>query len=455
MFNKQSSFKILFLLVFGFAAFNFSAYAQVDKGIGVDAYVKADNLKKAGKYAEALPEYDKALKAEPNNYAYHYGKANCLILKGDTTAGMAALEKTVAVKNDHTKSYEDMARIYDKKKTYDKAIENYESCIKYEPEDKKRFSYKIEIIKILNKAKRYEDIGKYVSLAKTLYPNNFDLLKLEARNNNVLKRYDSVIFYMQQALKLVQGRPAADQAPFYFEMGLAYYNMEQYDKANPMLEKANFGSFRGKVAKMMPAYHTDLASAYAEVYEYAEAEKFLAQAFKIDPKYKRAVDLQKEISSYKIDVSLAIRKLEDSVKVEKNPKKKSDEYCKLCNMQFNALQYDGAMLSAEECLKMNQRNFKVMFLKSVSTFKSGNTNDAIASLDRFSRIPTLSPEFQAKCYFMLGLMYKQAKDNKTATEYFFNKKMIGGFRQAAILEVKKLRGGGESEEEESSSEGQE
>lgn len=447
MFLKQTCFSLLFLLAICFASFQ--SFAQdPSKGVGVDAYVKAENLKKASKYAEALVEYDKALKSEPTNYAYHYGKGHCLILKGDTTAGITSLEKTVSLKNDHTKSYEEMAKIYNKKKNYDKAIENFESCIKYEEEDKRRFSYKIEIIKILNKAKRYEDIGKYVVLAKTLYPNNFDLLKLEARNNNVLKRYDSVIFYMEQALQLVKGRPAADQAPFYYEIGLAYYSMEDYPKANMALEKANFGSFRSKVQKMMPSYHTDIAKAYSEVYEYNEAEKFLAQAFKIDAKYKPAVDLQKEISSYKIDISTAIRKLEDSVKVEKNPKKKSDEYCKLCNMQFTSLQYDGAMLSADECLKLNQRNFKVMFLKSVSTFKSGNTPDAISSLDRFSRIPTLSPDFQAKCNFMLGLMYKQQKDIKTAMSYFFNKKVTGMFRNAAILEVKKLKGGGESDEEE-------
>jgi lipopolysaccharide biosynthesis regulator YciM len=133
--------------------------------------------------------------------------------------------------------------------------------------------------------------------------------------------------------------------------------------------------------------------------------------------------------------------------VEKNPKKKSDEYCKLCNMQFTSLQYDGAMLSAEECLKMNQRNFKVMFLKSVSMFKSGRVEDAISSLDRFSRIPTLSPEFQAKCNFMLGLMYKESKDNKTAMSYFFNKKIIGMYQRAAVLEVKKLKNGGKAPEE--------
>ncbi len=448
MFSKQVYFSLLLLAIY-FAGFN-SLAQDPSKGIGVDAYVKAENLKKIGKYTDALLEYDKALKSEPNNYAYHYGKGNCFILKGDTTSGITCLEKTVAIKNDHTKSHEDMAKIYNKKKVYDKAIENYESCIKYEEEDKKRFSYKIEIIKILNKAKKYEDVGKYVTLAKTLYPNNFDLLKLEARNNNILKRYDSVIFYMEEALKLVKGRPAADQAPFYYEIGLAYYSMGQYDKANPVLEKANFGSFRSKVQKMMPSYHTDIAKAYSEVYEYDEAEKFLAQAFKIDVKYKPAVDLQKEISSYKIDMSTAIRKLEDSVKVEKNPKKKSDEYCKLCNMQFTSLQYDGAMLSADECLKLNQRNFKVMFLKSVSTFKSGNTNDAISSLDRFSRIPTLSPDFQAKCNFMMGLMYKQQKDVKTAMSYFFNKKVTGMYRNAAILEVKKLKGGGDTNEEEES-----
>lgn len=424
-----------------------SLFAQ-DRGTGVDAYVKAENLKKAGKYDEALPEYDKALKAEPQNYAYHYGKGNCLILKGDTTKGIVSLEKTVAIKNDHTKSYEDMAKIYDKQKKYDKSIENYESCIKYDADDKKRFSYKIEIIKILNKGKRYEDVGKYVTLAKTIYPNSLDLLKLEARNNNILQRYDSVIFYMQQGLKLLQGKPAADQAPLYYEMGLAYYHMGQYDKANPMLEKANFGPFRSKVYKMTAAYHTEIAKAYSEVYEYSEAEKFLATAFKIDPKYKEAVDLQKEISGYKIDMSSAIKKLEDSVKVEKNPKKKSDEYCKLCNMQFTSLQYDGAMLSAEECLKMNQRNFKVMFLKSVSMFKSGRIEDAISNLDRFSRIPTLSPEFQAKCNFMLGLMYKESKDNKTAMTYFFNKKIIGMYQRAAVLEVKKLKNGGKASDEE-------
>jgi tetratricopeptide (TPR) repeat protein len=422
-------------------------YAQ-DKGTGVSEYVKAENLKKAAKYDEALPEYDKALKAEPNNFAYHYGKGNCLILKGDTTKGIASLEKTIEIKNDHIKSYEDLAKIYEKQKKYDKAIENYESTIKYDPDDKKRFAYKIEIIRILNKAKRYEDVGKYVTLAKTIYPNNLDLLKLEARNNNILTRYDSVIYYMQQGLKLLQGKPAADQAPLYYEMGLAYYKLKQYDKANPILEKANFGPFRNKVYKMTAAYHTEIAKAYAEVYEYSEAEKFLAHAFEIDSKYKEAVDLQKEISGYKIDISAAIKKLEDSVKVEKNPKKKSDEYCKLCNMQFNSLQYDGAMLSAEECLKMNQRNFKVMFLKSVSMFKSGRTEDAISNLDRFSRIPTLSPEFQAKCNFMLGLMYKQAKDNNTAKSYFFSKKIIGMYKRAAILEVQKLKGGAETEEDE-------
>ena len=452
MLHKQFYFPLFFLICTFFA--NLDIQAQETKGIGVDAYVKAENLKKASKYAEALPEYDKAIKAEPSNYAYHYGKGNCLILKGDTTAGITSLEKTVALKNDHVKSHEDMAKIYDKKKNYDKAIENYENCIKYDEDDKKRFAYKIEIIKILNKAKRYEDVSKYVILAKTIYPNSFDLLKLEARNNNILKRYDSVIYYMEQALKLVQGRPAADQAPFYYEIGLAYYSMEQYDKANPVLLKANFGPFRSKVQKMTAAYHTDLAKVYSEVYEYNEAEKFLAQAFKIDAKYKPAIDLQKEISSYKIDMTTAIKKLEDSVKVEKNPKKKSDEYCKLCNMQFSSLQYDGAMLSADECLKLNQRNFKVMFLKSVSTYKSGNTNDAIASLDRFSRIPTLAPDFQAKCNFMLGMMYKEAKDVKNAMSYFYSKKMIGGYRNAAMLEIKKLKGGGntDTEEEETTTE---
>lgn len=449
MIVRQSYFSCLFGFIF--CLFCGSLLAQNNtKGEGLDAWVKAEKLKSEKKYDLAITEYNKALKAEPENYNYHYSKGNCLLIKGDTAGAVQSFEKTVAIKNDYVKPYDDMAKIFEKQKSFDKAIENYEKCITYDADTKKQFSYKIEIIRILNKAKKYEDVGKYVSRAKVLYANNLDLLKLEARNNNILQRYDSVIFYMQQAIKLVQGRPAAEQAPFYYEIGHAYYNMGQYDKANPMLEKGNFGPFRPKVYKMTAAYQTDLAVAYADVYEYSEAEKFLEKALKIDAKYKQAINLQKEISGYKIDQSTLIRKLEDSAKVEKNPKKKADEYCRLCNMQFTSLQYDGAMLAAEECLKMNPRNMKVIFLKSVSSFKSGNTDEAIGSLDRFSRSPQLSPEFLSKCYLMLGFMYKQSKDLKTAESFFRNRKIGGVYRQAAMLEWKKLKNGGDgtSEEEE-------
>ena len=61
MFSKQTCFSLLMLLAICFASFQ--SFAQdPSKGIGVDAYVKAENLKKASKYAEALLEYDKALK---------------------------------------------------------------------------------------------------------------------------------------------------------------------------------------------------------------------------------------------------------------------------------------------------------------------------------------------------------------------------------------------------------
>ncbi len=452
MITKQSYLACLFFLLT--TCWGSVLLAQNNtKGEGLDAWVKAEKLKSEKKYDVALVEYDKALKAEPENYNYHYSKGGCCLLKGDTTSAIKCFEKTVSIKNDYVKPYEDMAKIYEKQKSYDRAIENYEKCITYDADSKKQFAYKIEIIKILNKAKKYEDVGKYVSRAKGIYKNNLELLKLEARNNNILQRYDSVIFYMQQALKLVQGKPAAEQAPFYYEIGHAYYNMEQYDKANPMLEKGNFGPFRPKVYKMTAAYHTDIAVAYADVYEYSEAEKFLEKALKIDTKYKQAINLQKEIAGYKIDQSTLIKKLEDSAKVEKNPKKKADEYCRLCNMQFMSLQYDGAMLAAEECLKMNPRNMKIIFLKSVSSFKSGNTDEAIGSLDRFSRSPQLSPEFLSKCYLMLGFMYKQSKDVKTAESFFRNRKIIGGYKQAAMLEWRKLKSGnGATEDEEFGSE---
>jgi tetratricopeptide (TPR) repeat protein len=435
-------FYILFALIFAPMAI----FAQNSKGEGLDFWVKAERLKGEKKYDLALVEYGKAITKEPDNYNYVYSKANCELLKGDTTAGISSLEKVTALKNDYFKAYEDLAKIYNKKKNYDKAIENYENSIKYDPDNNRRFAYKIDIIKILNKAKKYEEVSQYVTRAKQITPNNLDLLKLEARNNNILKRYDSVIYYMQQSLKLVQGRPAGEAAPLYYEMGHAYYEMGQYDKARPMLDKANFGPYRAKVMKMMPNYHTDLATAYEGVYEYEEAEKYLGQALKIDPKYEPAINLQKKISGAKIDKSQEIKKLEDSIKVEKNPKKKADDYCRLCNFQFDALQYDGAMLSGEECLKMNPRNMKVIFVQAVATYKAGQTDNALSKLQKFSKSPALSGEFLARCYLIMGMMYSRTNQPELAKQYFRDPKITGAYRQVAILEMKKMAKKGKGDE---------
>lgn len=70
------------------------------------AYTKAVELQTAGKYPEALAEYDKAIAGSPNEPSYVYGKGTAYQASGDLDNAIKCYEKAVSL-NGNEKAYRD------------------------------------------------------------------------------------------------------------------------------------------------------------------------------------------------------------------------------------------------------------------------------------------------------------------------------------------------------------
>lgn len=417
------------------------------KGSGIDFYIKAQELHKAKRYDAALQQYHKAVQAEPQVPDYWYGMAECWWEMKNPAKALETLAKCNQVKKEFVKAYELAAKIHEAAKKFDRAGEQYESVFEYHKEPTKKVAAAVAGATAFSKARLYDKALALTEKGKNIQPENADLNYLEAKIYNQQKQYQKTVDALTAFLPRLPSKISQkDLARYYFELGYAYYHLEDYAKANEFLQKADIGIFKPRVYELSAEYFFKTADAYSKVYEYDKARPLLNQALKIKPNYKEAADLLKEINEPGAEISKRIRVQMDSINKEKNPEKKSKMHCDLCRNQFKAGEYAAAVVSAEECLRTNQKNILFVFYKSIAQYKNGNHSMAIFEMDKISKVPTLPSDTKAMMLFALGLMYKEDKQPQVAAGYF---KRLNGtpFAEAARLELKALRKGDTSEAE--------
>ncbi|MCS7018259.1 MAG: tetratricopeptide repeat protein [Cytophagales bacterium] len=413
--------------------------SSAQKGSGIEYYVNAQNLHKAKRYDAALQQYNKAIQAEPQVPDYWYGMAECWWDMKNPAKALETLAKCTEVKKEYAKAYELAAKIYETAKAFDKAGAQHEQAFEYQKDPVKKIAAAVASATAYIKVRSYDRALAIIEKGKSLQANNPDLNYLEAKIYNQQKQYQKTIGALNTFIpKLPSSIAPKDLARYYFELGYAYYCLEDYSKANEFLQKADIGIFKPRVYELSAEYFFKTADAYAKVYEYEKAREFASQAIKIRPNYKEANELLRDINESSEEIMKRIRAQMDSINKEKNPEKRSKMHCELCRNQFKAGEYAAAIVSAEECLRTNQKNIVFVFYKSIAQYKSGNHTMAIFEMDKISKVPTLPPETKAMMLFALGLMYKEDKQPQMAASYF--KRMNGTpFAEAARIELKALR----------------
>jgi tetratricopeptide (TPR) repeat protein len=116
---------LLFCSITIFAQENQAALALLKEGTA---------LHDAKKYDEAIAKYDAALKIDPNNSIVIYEKAFTLYASGKSNDAITILEKLVTT-DKSARVYALLGNIYDERKDFDKAVNNYTKGVAVAPKD--------------------------------------------------------------------------------------------------------------------------------------------------------------------------------------------------------------------------------------------------------------------------------------------------------------------------------
>ncbi len=427
-------------LIIGSTSFGV-VYAQGPaNGDGLEFLLEAEKMKEAKNFPGAIASYDKAIKAAPANHEYVFRKGKVYMINmQDKDNAILCFEKTVQLKKDYVDGHKALAILYKQKNKLPEAVKHYDEAFKYEPDPQKKAEYKLNIVKILSKMKKFNEAGNHINDAKQVAPDNLDVLYFDSRYNNTFGKYEAA---KTSALKATTS-PALkmddpkNYAKYFFELGLAYYKLEKYDDANAAFAKANFGPYKRFILEMSPQYFQTLANSYFKVFELDESKGYLETALKMKKDFSAAHELLTKIALSKTDKAAVIKAKQTGIEIERDQVKRGQLCGELTEMLFEAGKYADAIVFADEAVKANPNNYNAMFVKALALSKMNKHTESIDLLQNTLKYPGLDQETKAQFNFALGLIYGKASNSKLA-DTSFKKAVYGSFKYAAMAELKKL-----------------
>jgi tetratricopeptide (TPR) repeat protein len=397
---------------------------------------KAFNLIQNGRDEEAILVLDEILKKEPKNPIALFKKGNCFINMGKFKEAINELEKAVASKNDFPEAFELLGNLYAEERNAEKSVANYSKAYEVDKELENRFRYKMEIITILFLVKQYPMAFQHIQDAKTLLPDNFDILFFEAQYYNNMQEYAKAKTILDEIIKDVPVREGNDQ--YFFEIGFTYHRLGEFQKADGFFKNIIDPEYKGRLRMFAPETYYAMAETYFTVNEFAKAGEMLALVLKINPGFTQAYELQTKLANIKSDKSKLIEIAKGAIKsAEKDGNKPIDKYLDLANLYFQSGNYEQSIEIADEYLKARNMDMQAVFLKASAENKLKKVGDACNLLTRAVKNPSMAPEAKARMFFLLGLAYKNTDKLDLAEESFKNAN-VGSFKPAAISELDEI-----------------
>jgi tetratricopeptide (TPR) repeat protein len=202
------------------------SFFQVTTDIGL-SHIIHNNLgivyDTAARYAEAITEYRKALKLNPDYIEAHNNLAVIYNRMGRDEEAVLELREVLRLNPGYTEGHSNLAHVYTEMGRYDEAIFELEKTLGLNPDYAPAHN---SLGHIFTGRKKYHEAVKQFQEAIRLDPkyvlahNNLGYVHLE------LEKYEDAIKEFEQVTKL---------DPMFYEaykgMGLAYYNKGRYDRA--------------------------------------------------------------------------------------------------------------------------------------------------------------------------------------------------------------------------------
>jgi tetratricopeptide (TPR) repeat protein len=411
------------------------------QGPGKTQFMEAQNLVKANRYPEAIAKFDEAIKLEPSNYKYLFARGKCYFKMKDTNLAIASLEDAVNAKADYTPALSLLAKAYEKNGDVDQAVHYYNSAFKYETDNSRKVAYKMAAVGLLLKAGRNDEAREHIREAKAVDPENPNLLYYDAKFANQGGDYETARDNMVALTSKMQGQPIASVAKYYYELGVAYNGLGDYQNANKAWEQAYFGEYKKLIdrerSKNSPAFYYRMAVSYYMTGNYEEAEGQIKKSLELQNNFASAYSLRGKIAKKQGNYTQAISAFSSAADYEADPKKKASLLNQLANLQVDAGDFSGALSTINQLIG-TAPSPNLVYNKALAQYNLGQYSGAISTLEEGLAIPNLDPNNKAKFNLLLGMAAKNT-DKERAIEAF-RAASFGPFKPAAKNELDALNG---------------
>ena len=450
---KSKSFIFVFFIAFSYNLCGNVLFAQVNK---VKPKLNPENstanaaadAHKSKRTDVLLEEYEKLVKDNPNDFEAMYGKASCEFVLKRPKSALYSLHQTLKVRQDYAPAYALMGKILKITNKMDSAAICYELAAQYETDNHKKVEYKGFTIMKLIKEKKVQEAYVKVKEIYPLAPTNKQIVYFYARMSNQFSQYEEAKNCVKKIETLLATMDIRESAKYYYELGFALYQLQEYPASKEVLQKIHFGPFKRKVDKLSAPYFYHLGNLYAKFHEDGIAATNLDQALAIDKDFTKAHLLKAQLSKRGQDVNETAGHMRDAIKNQSDPMKKLLLYDKLAEVQLDAGDYEGSLVTLNQALKpklgknpssRDRIDPDTWFLMCLAQYKLGNHKESIKSIDEFLDKKIPSPSIVLGSFYILkGLAAKNTSDFAIASEAF-KLAMKTPMRDIAEIEIEILR----------------
>lgn len=368
------------------------------------------------KYILAIKEYDQAIAADSKQPDFYFAKGMCHFLLNEPVDGVNAMEKAIAIKPDYEAAYSPLLKGYEMLGNTDKVVATISKMASVETDNTKKMGYYNQIIQTLNRQKQYAKALPHINAALAADPNDLSIRTAEAQAYNGMGNYQKTITTLEAFKPTFSKLEAVAAAPFYYELGFAYYHIGDYKNANTNFENGYQGQYKSLISKLQPSHFFNVAYGFSMIYEYETTDKMLQTVLKIDPTFARAYDLLADIAIKQEHHHMGILYYEKAVKGLAGQDQYVEEIYvnKLIPSLINAERYTEGIKICDEALKLFPNSRSIKYLKAIAYHHLNKNNEAIAIMDLVMAEPGIPAQEEGLYHFALGMMHKANNNNEAA-----------------------------------------
>jgi len=364
---------------------------------GADWLDEGDRLYNAGRYADALAAFERAISADAGLVAAHEGKGSALYALGRSDEALTAYDYALHLDSTFALAYAGKGNVLYDRRQYEQALHYYERALQLDPDMVDVYQRKGNALYALGRYK--EAIGAHEEVLR--------------RDPSDLAAYDGIgwalrrLGHHKEALDVYNRLLEQDDgyAPAYTGKGRTLYRLERYREALACFEQAT------RLAPGVAQTYEFKADTLYHMRRYDEALAAYEQALALKPKSAEALDGRAWVLWGLDRLEEALASFEQAARLRPDA---ASPYNGIGALQYELKHYREALAAFEQAIRLNPRLASAHNGKGNVLYDLRRYEDALAA---YEHAVQLHPHMGAYHYNLADTLEQLGRTSEAQREY--------------------------------------